>query len=82
MPAVNKKKAEAPYMPRLDVAKEPSDFRSHHDPDDETNRYTQGMYYNMHVSMVAQLVKEKETLKYQAVRDAVTKEWEHLVGRQ
>ena len=82
MPAVKKMKAVAPEMPKLDAAKEPSDFRSHHDPDDETNRYKQGMEYNMHVSMAAQLVKDKETLKSQAVRDAVTKEWDNLVGRQ
>ena len=78
MPAVKKLKAEAPEMPKLDAAKEPPDFRSHHDPDDDTNRYKQGMEYNMHVSMVAQLVKDKETLKSQAVRDAVTKEWKTL----
>ena len=64
-------------MPRLDPKEEPSDFRVHHDRE-EAPGIKRGFECVWHAAMVAQLVKDKQTLKSKEVQDAIAKDWQNL----
>ena len=64
-------------MPLLDPKEKPSDFHTHN-PHEEAPGVKRGFEYVWHAAMVAQLVKDKETLKSKEVQDAITKEWKTL----